>query len=185
MATPRLFSAATVLCLLSVYGCGPSERLDSKLDRMRAEVDQRFEEEITRKREIVSEEARALLPATSAERLVEAYNLAYAAGDITTIAQMTHFEEGDFADENLRESLLVLGLGTGTSGKSTVTKHQLIELTEAEKSRFAKRIPTAKFEFTTRYNDDSGGSSRSAWVADVDGHSVFYFAKPKEEPEEQ
>ena len=93
--------------------------------------------------------------------------------------------EADFEDENTRESLLVLGLGTGTSGKSTVTEHQLIELTDAEKSRFAKRIPTAKCEFTTRYNDDSGGSSRSAWVADVDGHSVFYFGKPKEEPEEE
>lgn len=175
---------ATVVCFALLAGCGSSERFDDKLDRMRDDVDRRFEAEMAEKRKVVCQPARDMLPATSIEQLVEAYKLAYAAGDITAIEQMAYLEEDDFADAETREAVMLIGLATGTAGKSTVTETQLRDLSDEEQSLFPKNTPFAELEFSTRYNDDSGSSTRSVRIAKINGHPMFYFAVPQYPDEE-
>ena len=176
--------------LLSACGCGQptgnsggGDAFQDKLDKIRAEVHAKIDADQAEKRKIVSEEARALLPASSKEQLAEAYKIAFAVGDITAMEQMVYFENVD--TQEMKDAFMVR-LGVRQAREYHITGLSIVPLDENDKQRYPNLMPVAMAEVSARNNDDSGGSSTTFPIVEVDGKFYFFFriALPEEYADE-
>ena len=176
--------------LVSACGCGQPTgnsggggAFQHKLEKIRAEVHAKSNADQAEKRKVVSEEARVLLPASSKEQLAEAYKIAIGVGDITAMEQMVYFENVD--SQEIKDRFMVR-LGVRRARECHIKELTIVPLDENDKERYPNLMPVAKAEVTARYNDDSGGSSTTFPIVEVDGKFYFFFriALPEEYADE-
>ena len=172
-------------CLLVVFisGCSSDidETFDAKRDRLNAELDAEYEN----RNSAVQEEARALLPAGSIEELVQAFEMAFNAGDFEAIEQMAHFENVDqqsTSSGKLKETLLIGYLAfRAADGQSHIETSSLRALEADETKDFWSLQPVMLYEYETRDNDDFGGSNHLVPIVEQNGEYRFYLcAVPQE-----
>ena len=168
--------------LVSACGCGQPTgnsggggAFQHKLEKIRAEVHAKSNADQAEKRKVVSEEARVLLPASSKEQL--------GVGDITAMEQMVYFENVD--SQEIKDRFMVR-LGVRRARECHIKELTIVPLDENDKERYPNLMPVAKAEVTARYNDDSGGSSTTFPIVEVDGKFYFFFriALPEEYADE-
>ena len=159
---------------LFAMGCSASSDLPKETDDVKAETEQ--VESSPRKRE-----HKPITPAKSAEQLVENFKTAFASGNTDAIESMVHWEGLD--DAKSKSLLLNWTLSTKIAGRAHVIESTLRALTEEDGRPGCSRKPEYVWEYTTRYNDDSGGTSTEALITNVEGVYYFYACTPPEEDE--